>query len=508
MNSNRVCLVILDGWGHGPNDKSVNAILSAKTPFIDSLYHQYPNSELLTCGEHVGLPDGQMGNSEVGHLNIGAGRVVYQQLLLINKAFKEKTVWNNETLLNALAYAKEQKKKVHLIGLVSNGGIHSHIDHFTGLLDFFAHHQFSDVFVHASTDGRDTDPKSGVGFLEQLENRMQTSTGKLASVIGRYYSMDRDLKWDRLKLAYDLMVNGVGLEADKVSDAMRASYADDVTDEFIKPMITTEGKENGLIEDGDVVINVNFRTDRGRQISRVLTQEDFPEFNMSKKPLHYITLTEYDATFKDVRVMFHKKNLTNTLGEVIQDAGKTQLRIAETEKYPHVTFFFSGGRETVFDGEDRIMAQSPKVATYDLAPKMSADKIAKKVNAAVDEQPYDLIILNFANADMVGHTGVFSAVEQAVEETDLRAKEVVTHMLEKGYTCLVTADHGNADFEVNEDGSPNTAHTTNPVPLFLVGSNVHGTSLKSGKLADIAPTILHLMGIDIPSDMTGEVLVG
>lgn len=507
MNSNRVCLVILDGWGHGPNDKSVNAILSAKTPFVDSLYHQYPNSELLTCGEHVGLPDGQMGNSEVGHLNIGAGRVVYQQLLLINKAFKEKTVWSNETLLNALAYAKEEKKKVHLIGLVSNGGIHSHIDHFTGLLDFFSHHQFSDVFVHASTDGRDTDPKSGVGFLERLENHMQGSTGQLASVIGRYYSMDRDLKWDRLKLAYDLMVNGVGQQADKISDAMDASYANDVTDEFIKPIITIEGKENGLIEDGDVVINVNFRTDRGRQISRVLTQEDFPEFNMTKKPLHYITLTEYDATFKDVKVMFHKDNLTNTLGEVIQDAGKTQLRIAETEKYPHVTFFFSGGREKVFNGEDRIMAQSPKVATYDLAPKMSAEEIAQKVTKAVDEKPYDLIILNFANADMVGHTGIFSAVEEAVEEADLRAKEVVSHMLKKGYTCLVTADHGNADFEVNADGSPNTAHTTNPVPLFLVGSNAQNLNLKSGKLADIAPTILHLMNIEIPSDMTGDVLV-
>jgi len=507
MNNEKVCLVILDGWGHGPNNKSVNAILSANTPFVDSLYTKYPNSELMTCGEYVGLPDGQMGNSEVGHLNIGAGRVVYQQLVRINKAFSSGEASQNKVLKGALEYAKDNGKKVHLIGLVSDGGIHSHIDHLKGLIGFFSDHSFEQVYVHAFTDGRDTDPQSGEGFINDLKAYMDNKCGALSSIIGRYYSMDRDFKWDRIRLAYDAMIHGKGHLTNSASQSISQSYEQGVTDEFLQPVVLENSLKTGRIEEGDVVINFNFRTDRGRQISRALTQEDFPDQDMKAMNLKYITLTEYDSTYKGVEVMFPSIDLKNTLGEVMSNNGKSQLRIAETEKYPHVTFFFSGGQETTFEGESRIMAQSPKVATYDLAPAMSAKELGEKASEfMISEQP-NLVVLNFANADMVGHTGVFEAVVKAVEQVDESCREVVTTALANGYTCLVTADHGNADFEVNEDGSPNTAHTTNPVPFFLIDptSSVH--SVKNGKLADLAPTILQIMGIDQPSEMTGESLI-
>lgn len=507
MNSDKVCLVILDGWGHGPKDRSVNAIYSAHTPFVDSLYSKYPNSELMTCGEYVGLPDGQMGNSEVGHLNIGAGRVVYQQLVRINRAFSSGEAAQNDTLQAALQYAQKEGKKVHLIGLVSDGGIHSHIDHLKGLIRFFSQNQFQDLFVHAFTDGRDTDPQSGKGFLEDLEKHMKQHCGSISSVIGRYYSMDRDFKWDRIQLAYDAMVHGKGTMTSSITDAMSNSYQNEVTDEFVLPIIAEQCQENGRIAEGDVVINFNFRTDRGRQISRALTQEDFPEQGMKALDLKYITLTEYDATYKNVEVMFPSIDLKNTLGEVMSKHGKTQLRIAETEKYPHVTFFFSGGQETTFNGESRIMAQSPKVATYDLAPEMSAQELADKASEFMQKEQPNLVVLNFANADMVGHTGVFEAVAKAVEQVDQCCKQVVEMALAEGYTCLVTADHGNADFEVNEDGSPNTAHTTNPVPFFFIEPTPNITAVKDGKLADLAPTILAVMGIEQPEEMTGVSLM-
>lgn len=507
MNNDKVCLVILDGWGHGPNNKSVNAILSANTPFVDSLYSKYPNSELMTCGEYVGLPDGQMGNSEVGHLNIGAGRVVYQQLVRINKAFTSGDAGENDVLNGALEYAKKNDKKVHLLGLVSDGGIHSHIDHLKGLIDFFSDNAFEQVYVHAFTDGRDTDPQSGEGFINDLETYMDRKCGTLSSVIGRYFSMDRDFKWDRIQLAYDAMIHGKGKLTPSISQAISESYSQDVTDEFLQPLISERCLTTGRIEEGDVVINFNFRTDRGRQISRALTQEDFPDQNMKALNLKYITLTEYDATYKGVEVMFPSIDLKNTLGEVMSRNGKTQVRIAETEKYPHVTFFFSGGQETSFEGESRIMAQSPKVATYDLAPEMSAQELAEKASEFITNKKPNLVVLNFANADMVGHTGVFEAVEKAVEQVDSSCKEVVTTALANGYTCLVTADHGNADFEVNEDGSPNTAHTTNPVPFFFIEPTADVASVKNGKLADLAPTILHVMGIEQPSEMTGVSLI-
>ncbi len=468
MKSDKVCLIVLDGWGHGPKDTSVNAVLAANTPFVDSLYTQYPNSELMTCGEYVGLPDGQMGNSEVGHLNIGAGRVVYQQLVLINKAFSEGTVSGNSVLNSSLEYAKQNNKSIHLIGLVSDGGIHSHINHLKGLLKFYAQNGFEKVYVHAFTDGRDTDPQSGAGFIADLEDFMSQNVGQIASIVGRYYAMDRDFKWDRIKLAYDAMLNGTGEQSANLVSAIKTSYQNGVTDEFIKPIVNANCGNDGQIAEGDVVININFRTDRGRQITRALTQESFDEVGMKPIDIKYITLTEYDATYKGVDVLFPSIDLKNTLGEVMAKNGKTQLRIAETEKYPHVTFFFSGGVETPFEGEERLMAQSPKVATYDLAPEMSAHEIADKVTAYIDEKQPNFIMLNFANADMVGHTGIFSAVVKAVETADAACKRVVEHGLANGYTFLVTADHGNADFEVNEDGSPNTAHTTNPVPFFLI----------------------------------------
>lgn len=505
MRNDRVCLVVLDGWGHGPKDENVNAILKANTPFVDSLYQNYPNSELMTCGEFVGLPDGQMGNSEVGHLNIGAGRVVYQQLVLINKAFAEGTVKDNAVLKDSLSYAKENGKKVHLIGLVSDGGIHSHINHLKGLIDFFSSENFNDLFIHAFSDGRDTDPQSGKAFIEDLQNFIKAHTGNIASVTGRYFAMDRDFKWDRIKLAFDAMVNAEGEKTDDLLEAISTSYQNGVTDEFIKPIINQQ--VDGKINEGDVVININFRTDRGRQITRALTQEAFPDFGMVPIDMKYITLTEYDATYKGIDVLFPSIDLKNTLGEVMAKNDKTQLRIAETEKYPHVTFFFSGGQETPFNGEERLMAQSPKVATYDFAPEMSAQEVADKACNYIDEKAPNFIMLNFANADMVGHTGVFEAVVKAVEKVDCACQQLVEKALANGYTCLVTADHGNADFEVNADGSPNTAHTTNPVPFFLISADKRYTKVKNGKLADLAPTVLEIMGVEQPVEMTGVSLI-
>lgn len=505
MRNDRVCLVVLDGWGHGPKDENVNAILKANTPFVDSLYQNYPNSELMTCGEFVGLPDGQMGNSEVGHLNIGAGRVVYQQLVLINKAFAEGTVKDNAVLKDSLSYAKENGKKVHLIGLVSDGGIHSHINHLKGLIDFFSSENFNDLFIHAFSDGRDTDPQSGKAFIEDLQNFTKAHTGNIASVTGRYFAMDRDFKWDRIKLAFDAMVNAEGEKTDDLLEAISTSYQNGVTDEFIKPIINQQ--VDGKINEGDVVININFRTDRGRQITRALTQEAFPDFGMVPIDMKYITLTEYDATYKGIDVLFPSIDLKNTLGEVMAKNDKTQLRIAETEKYPHVTFFFSGGQETPFNGEERLMAQSPKVATYDFAPEMSAQEVADKACNYIDEKAPNFIMLNFANADMVGHTGVFEAVVKAVEKVDCASQQLVEKALANGYTCLVTADHGNADFEVNADGSPNTAHTTNPVPFFLISADKRYTKVKNGKLADLAPTVLEIMGVEQPVEMTGISLI-
>ena len=502
----KAALIILDGWGYGPNDPKVNAIAASETPVFDSLREKYPNSTLVTWGEEVGLPEGQMGNSEVGHLNIGAGRVVYQQLLRINRAFERKEAAENPVLKEAFQQAREKGKVVHLIGLVSNGGVHSSLEHLKHLLTLAKEQGVERVFVHAFTDGRDTDPYSGAGFLQELEEHMQQTTGRIASVIGRYYGMDRDKRWERIKMAYDLLLHGKGRPATSAVEAVKASYEKGVTDEFIKPIAIQERNHSvGTICEGDVVINFNFRTDRGRQITMALTQQDFPEFQMKRQQLHYITFTEYDATFQNVKVVFENKNLENTMGEVLAKAGKTQLRMAETEKYPHVTFFFSGGREEPFEGEMRKVIPSPKVATYDLQPEMSAPEVAKEAVRLVQEEMPDFLCLNFANPDMVGHTGVFEAVVKAVETTDRCLGQVLEALLEKDYAVIVTADHGNADMVVNEDSSPNTAHTKNPVPVILV--NTQAEAVKPGKLGDLAPTLLKLLGVAIPEEMTGEPLV-
>lgn len=499
--------MILDGWGIAKN-KTVSAVDKAKTPFINSLYPKYVNSKLQASGLAVGLPDGQMGNSEVGHMNIGAGRIVYQDLVRINKAIDEKELDHNQVLLDAFAYAKKNNKSVHLIGLVSDGGVHSHIEHLKGLITIAHNNHVANLFVHAFTDGRDTDPKSGLAFLTDLTQHLSKTSGKLASIIGRYYAMDRDKRWERVKLAYDLLVKGTGQKTTDPIGAVQASYDANVTDEFIKPIVVTDadGQPISKIAAGDVVLCFNFRTDRGREITQVLTQQDFPEHDMKKLPLYYITLTMYDESFNDVKVIFTKDNLDKTLGEVVSDAGKKQIRIAETEKYPHVTFFFSGGREEPFPGESRILCPSPKVATYDLAPEMSANEIKQKIIVELNRREPDFICLNFANPDMVGHTGVFEAAVKACETVDACANEVVTAALKNGYSTIIIADHGNAELMLNEDGSPNTAHTTNLVPCILVDDNYKG-KLKDGKLGDLAPTILTLMGVPIPSQMTGNVLV-
>lgn len=499
--------MILDGWGIAKNLK-VSAIDAAKTPYINSLYTKYPHSKLQASGLAVGLPDGQMGNSEVGHMNIGAGRVVYQDLVRINKAVEEKELDKNEELLKAFSYAKQNNKAVHLIGLVSDGGVHSHINHLKGICTIAHNQGIKNLFVHAFTDGRDTDPKSGLAFVSDVQNHLTKTTGKLASIVGRYYAMDRDKRWERVKLAYDLLVHGTGEKTSDAKAAIQKSYDAGVTDEFIKPAVITDANQNPVatIKEGDVVLCFNFRTDRGREITMALTQQDYPEQSMKKLKLYYVTLTNYDDSFTDVKIIFDKDNLNNTLGEIVAKAGKKQIRIAETEKYPHVTFFFSGGREEIFPGESRIMCPSPKVATYDLKPEMSAFDIRDKIIPELDKKEADFICLNFANPDMVGHTGVFSAAVKACETVD-QCNEAVTEAARRnGYATIIIADHGNADLMINEDGTPNTAHTTNLVPCILVDDDFKG-KIKDGKLGDLAPTILTLMGIAIPKEMSGNVLI-
>jgi len=497
----------MDGWGLG-KVASADAIQNAKTPFVSSLYSKYPNTTLITCGEAVGLPDGQMGNSEVGHLNLGAGRIVYQELQRINVAVRDGSLAKNEILLNAIRFAKKNNKPFHLLGLVSNGGVHSHIDHLKAITDACKKEKLSEVFIHAFTDGRDCDPKSGLGFIKELQEHLNNSVGKIASVSGRYYAMDRDKRWERIKLAYDALVNGLGEKATDAIEAVENSYNKNVTDEFIKPTVIIAEDQQPLakINDGDVVICFNFRTDRCREITQVLTQMDLPDHDMKKLSLNYTTMTEYDKTYKDVNVVFETDNLNNTLGEILEQHGLKQIRIAETEKYPHVSFFFSGGREKPFDGEKRIMIASPKVATYDLQPEMSAFEVTNALLPEIKNKTADFICLNYANADMVGHTGIWEAAIKAVETVDKCVSEVVTTGLENGYTTFLTADHGNSDYMINEDGSPNTAHTMNPVPFFIVDKEWKG-KIKPGKLGDISPTILTMMQLPIPKEMTGEVLI-
>jgi 2,3-bisphosphoglycerate-independent phosphoglycerate mutase len=504
MESKKIILIIMDGWGLGKIKES-DAIQHARVPFVSSLYSKYPNTTLITCGEAVGLPDGQMGNSEVGHLNLGAGRIVYQELQRINVAIRENEFQQNEVLLKAIRYAKENNKTLHLMGLVSDGGVHSHINHLKALLSLCKSLDFQDVLVHAFTDGRDTDPKSGINFIQDLLNHMGNTVGNIATITGRYYAMDRDKRWERVKIAYDAMVHAVGTKTDQFINSIRESYDHEVTDEFIKPLINNK-LHKSTIQNGDAVICFNFRTDRCREITEVLTQKDMPEFGMKTLSLHYTTMTQYDHSFKNVEVVFENDDLKNTLGEIISNHGKTQLRIAETEKYPHVSFFFSGGREKPFEGESRIMIQSPKVATYDLKPEMSAAEVTQAVTTEIITKQPDFICLNFANADMVGHTGVWNAVIKAVETVDSCVEQVVNTALKFDYTIFLTADHGNADYEINPDGTPNTAHTLNPVPLFIIDNQWKG-NIVPGKLGDIAPTILTMMQLPIPAEMKGNILI-
>lgn len=504
----RVALLILDGLGYGKDDSS-NAVRSANIPFLDHLLATYPNSKIEASGEAVGLPEGQMGNSEVGHMNLGAGRTVYQELGRINKAAREGEFNTNPIIQQAFDYAKKENKKVHFIGLLSDGGVHAHINHLKALCDAAGAASLNQdqVFVHAFLDGRDTDPNGGLGYVQELEDHLSHSTGKIASVIGRYYAMDRDKRWERVKQAYDLLTKGVGTPTRDIQAAIKASYHEGVTDEFIKPIVVTDavGAPLAKIQDGDVVFCFNFRTDRGREITLALTQQPFPEQEMNPLSLYYVTMTSYDETFGNVNVVFTKENLVNTLGEALSKQNKTQVRIAETEKYPHVTFFFSGGQEKQFDGERRLLIPSPKVATYDLQPEMSAEIITDSICKDMRENKPDFICLNFANPDMVGHTGVFQAVVKAVETVDHCTKKVVETGLENGYSFIILADHGNSEFMINEDGSVNTAHTTNLVPCILIDQDFK--QLKDGKLGDIAPTVLTLLGADIPTEMTGNVLV-
>jgi 2,3-bisphosphoglycerate-independent phosphoglycerate mutase len=504
MKNKKVILVIMDGWGLG-KVKSSDAIQHAKTPFVSSLYNQYPHATLVTCGEDVGLPAGQMGNSEVGHLNLGAGRIVYQELERINVAIRTGEFAANPTLLAAIDHAKQNNKPLHLMGLVSDGGVHSHINHLKALTSLCAEKGLQNVLVHAFTDGRDTDPKSGLGFLRDLQQHLDKTAGHIATVTGRYYAMDRDKRWERVKLAYDGLVNGIGVKSDDILQAVKTSYTEGLTDEFIKPIINSKLQQS-TIQNGDVVICFNFRTDRCREITQVLTQTDFPDFGMKKLDLHYTTMTQYDHTYKNVHVVFANDDLKNTLGEVLEQNNKTQIRIAETEKYPHVSFFFSGGREKEFIGERRIMIPSPKVATYDLQPEMSAYAVTEAIVKEIENNPADFICLNFANADMVGHTGVWNAVIKAVETVDTCVEKVVNAALKQDYAIFILADHGNADYEINEDGTPNTAHTLNLVPFFIVDSNWKGT-IKNGKLGDIAPTILTMMELPLAKEMTGNILI-
>jgi len=502
----KVILLILDGWGITQNP-NVSAIFNAKTPYINSLYDTFPSSELRTDGEHVGLPDGQMGNSEVGHMNLGAGRIVYQNLAKINIAVREGKLSKEKELINAFKYAKDHQKNIHLLGLVSNGGIHSHINHVKGLLSAANEHDVRNVFLHAFTDGRDCDPKSGAYFIDDIQKHMGNTTGELASVTGRYYAMDRDKRWERVKFAYDALVNGVGETSTNVINSIQKSYDNKITDEFIKPIIMMDESNHpkGLIKEDDVVIFFNFRTDRGRQLTEVLSQKDHLEFLMHKKSLYFVTLTNYDKTFKNIKVVYNSENIENTLGEVLETAKKKQIRIAETEKYPHVTFFFSGGREKEFIGEKRLLCPSPKVATYDLKPEMSAYEIRDAIVPELEKGEVDFICLNFANGDMVGHTGVFDAAVKACETVDECTKDVISAGLQNGYTTLLIADHGNCETMMNPDGSPHTAHTTNPVPMILIDEEIK--FIKNGVLGDIAPTILELMGVQQPKEMTRKSLL-
>ena len=501
--SKKAILIIMDGWGLGKVSSS-DAIQQANTPFVDSLYTKYPNTTLVTCGEAVGLPEGQMGNSEVGHLNLGAGRIVYQELQRIQVAIKDSSFEKNINLNAAIDYAIKENKKLHLLGLVSDGGVHSHTDHLKAITSLCHKKGLKDVLIHAFTDGRDTDPKSGVGYLTGLQQHLVQTTGTIASITGRYYAMDRDKRWERVKIAYDALTSGIGQSSEDPIKDVSVSYEKGTTDEFILPIINT--KVDGRITDGDAVICFNFRTDRCREITQVLSQQDMPEFEMKKLNLHYTTMTEYDKTYQNVHVIFETDNLNKTLGEVLAENGKTQIRIAETEKYPHVSFFFSGGREQPFEGEKRIMIPSPKVATYDLQPEMSAYEVTDAIVPEIEKETADFICLNYANADMVGHTGIFEAGIKAAETVDSCVARVVNAALQQNYTVFLTADHGNADYMLNEDNTPNTAHTLNPVPLFLIDNDWKG-KLKSGKLGDIAPTILQFMQLPVPIEMTGDNLI-
>ncbi|MBT6881454.1 MAG: 2,3-bisphosphoglycerate-independent phosphoglycerate mutase [Flavobacterium sp.] len=504
MNGKKTGLIILDGWGHGDKTKS-DAIHHANTPFIDSLYKKHPNCELKTFGEHVGLPKGQMGNSEVGHLNIGAGRIVYQDLAKINIACANNAIAEMGNLKASFAYAKQNNKALHLIGLVSDGGIHSHKNHLYKLCELAQKEGVEKVFVHAFTDGRDCDPKSGKGFIQELEKNLFGA--KIASVCGRYYAMDRDKRWERVKFAYDVLIKGEGESSQNLADSIQKSYDNGVTDEFIKPIISVDENGNPVakIQEGDAVICFNFRTDRCREITTVLTQTNMLDFGMQILNLHYTTMTNYDASYKDVNVIYNKDNIKNTLGEVLENNNKSQIRIAETEKYPHVTFFFSGGRETEFKGEKRLMVNSPKVATYDLQPEMSAPEVTATIVSELEKGATDFVCLNFANPDMVGHTGDYHAIIKAVETVDTCTRKVVESGLKNDYAFIIIADHGNADFAINPDGSPNTAHSTNLVPCFAFNTGFE--KIENGKLGDIAPTILKIMGVEIPTEMTGEILI-
>ncbi len=501
----KTALIILDGWGKGDGSKS-DAIAQANTPFIDSCYQKYPNSELVTYGEQVGLPEGQMGNSEVGHLNIGAGRIVYQDLVKINKAIAEHTFEKNPELQQLLAYVKQQNVALHLMGLVSDGGIHSHQNHLFRIMELAYEYGIEKVYVHAFTDGRDCDPHSGINHLQKTIDVARQNHAQVVSVIGRYYAMDRDKRWERIKTAYDLLLSGEGKKTHDIIQAVEASYAQGISDEFIKPIVTVDAQNQpvGRIKPNDAVFCFNFRTDRCREITTVLTQQDMPEYQMHTLPLYYVTMTNYDHTFKNIHIIFDKDDLVNTIGEIISKQGLTQVRIAETEKYPHVTFFFSGGREKEFAGEKRIMIPSPKVATYDLQPEMSAIEVTDAIVDEIHQNQPDFIVLNFANCDMVGHTGVYDAIIKAAETVDACTRRVVEAGLQHHYSFVIIADHGNADYAVNPDGSSNTAHSKNPVPCIVIDDKV--SHVQNGKLADIAPSILHLMGIEIPEEMSGKLI--
>ena len=502
----KVILMILDGWGKSPDPK-VSAIDNANVPFINSLYTQYPSAQLRTDGLNVGLPEGQMGNSEVGHMNLGAGRIVYQDLAKINLAVANKTLAKEQVLIDAFNYAKTNDKKVHFLGLVSDGGVHSHTSHLRGLIDASQEYGLNKVFIHAFTDGRDVDPKSGKKYLQDLQDYIAPTPVKIASVIGRYYAMDRDKRWERVKLAYDLVVHGTGTATNDIVSSIATSYGNDMTDEFIQPLVAVDanGEPLAVIQEDDVVIFFNFRTDRGRELTEALSQQDFHEQNMHKLNLYYVTLTNYDETYQNVKVVYNKDNITETLGEVLEKANKKQIRIAETEKYPHVTFFFSGGRETPFEGESRILRNSPKVATYDLQPEMSAYELKDALVPELNKGEVDFVCLNFANGDMVGHTGIMEAAIKACEAVDVCVKEVVEAALANDYTTIIIADHGNCETMINPDGSPNTAHTTNPVPIILVDKDLK--KINDGVLGDIAPTILELMGVAQPAAMTSHSLL-